>query len=446
MMPDSAQAFVSSFEKGLRIPESTGYVLAIEPHEEQASILRDDVSKTTRTRLTVVESMDAAMSAIDDELPNLVLLSALIPPHEESHLVARLRDLPQAIAPRVLFIPALARSETPQPRRTLIDRLWNRTVQPTGCTPTAFADQLSEYLAEWRPNESFAMLNPPPGAAGAERRAAARLEHVDWARVLIDGAPVDMVDLSLTGAQIVSSMVMQPGGSVDVMLSSKAGGIRCDAGIVWSAFEIIGSTQAPQVRAGIIFKNADRRALERFYFERSQHRFPRRDAEASVERGIPAAVIPVEGQTPATPPHGPSVVSQPVDRRRPRAERRERGAVPWLSTVKLPWGSDARVLNISSTGLLLESGSKVTPGSTAELKLSGPDWQIAIPACFVRSEVGPVNGLGVKYHTAAEFETPLEFPATHPLSSATSALPANTLNDAATKKKAKRAELLKRVR
>ena len=119
--------------------------------------------------------------------------------------------------------------------------------------------------------------------------------------------------------------------------------------------------------------------------------------------------------------------------------------MPWLSTVKLPWGPDARVLNISSTGLLLESGSKVTPGSTAELKLSGPDWQIAIPACFVRSEVGPVNGQGVKYHIAAEFETPLEFPATPQLSSAAPALPATTLS-AGTTKEAKRAELRKRAR
>lgn len=105
----------------------------------------------------------------------------------------------------------------------------------------------------------------------------------------------------------------------------------------------------------------------------------------------------------------------PVDRRRPRAERREHGDVPWLLTVKVPWG-EARPLNISSTGLLLESGSKVTAGSVAELKLCGPEWQIAVTACFVRSDVALVSGLGVKYHLAAAFEKPLEFPGPSPIS------------------------------
>jgi hypothetical protein len=194
------------------------------------------------------------------------------------------------------------------------------------------------------------------------------------------------------------------------MLSSEADAIRCEAGIVWSSFEIIGSTQAPSVRAGINFKHADRSALARLYSERSLPRGSRRPhAERNLELGMPASVTEADDQTTATQGTS-SIVREPVDRRRPRAERRERGDVPWLSTVKLPWGLDARPLNISSTGLLLESGSKITPGSVAELKLHGPEWQIAIPACFVRSEVALVNGLGVKYRAAAAFENRLEFP------------------------------------
>jgi hypothetical protein len=383
-------------------------VLAIEPHQGQASILRRNVGTRTRTKLTVVESMDTAMAAIDDQVPNLVLLSALIPPHEETHLVARLRALPHAKAPQILFIPALTRPETRQPKRTLIDRLRNRNTRSTGCHPSAFADQLAAYLLEWKPNESFALLTSTSEAAGADRRAASRLDRAEWATVLIDGAAVELVDLSVTGAQIVSPMVLQPGGSVQVMLSSAADALRCEAGIVWGAFEIIGSTQAPCYRAGINFKDADRSALERLYVERSQPQHSRwPHAEGNVELGA---------ATPPAPQKMPSIVRGPVDQRRPRAERRERGDVPWLSTVKLPWGPDASVLNISTTGLLLESGSKVTPGSIAELKLCGPEWEIAIPARFVRSEVAIVNGLGVKYHIAATFEKRLEFPGPHPVS------------------------------
>ncbi len=370
------------------------YVLAIEPHHGQANILRNSVSARTRARLTLVESMDAAMTAIDDEVPNLVILNALIPPHEESRLIARLRNLPNATAPEVLFIPALARPEA-QPKRTIIDRFRNRGVRSTGCCPSAFADQLAAYLREWRPDESFALVSLTPGVDGAERRVASRFERVDWARVRIDGAVVDVVDLSLTGAQILSSKVLQPGKSVEVLLSGEADGIRCEAGIVWSGFEIIGAAAAPSVRAGINFKDADRRVLERLYLQRIRSLSTRR-LRAPEEDVAPADTT--------------SIVRRP-DPRRPRAERQESEDAPWLSTVRLPWGYDARPLNISNTGVLLESGSKVTPGTVVELDLCGPEWRMAVQARFVRSEVAHVNGLGVKYHIAAEFKKRLEFPA-----------------------------------
>ena len=101
-----------------------------------------------------------------------------------------------------------------------------------------------------------------------------------------------------------------------------------------------------------------------------------------------------------------SIVRKPADRRS-RAERRERTEVPWVSTVKLGWGLEVRLLNISSSGLLLETGTKLTPGSITELKLIGPDLDITIPVRFVRSEVADTNPLGVTFHTAATFEKPL---------------------------------------
>lgn len=126
---------------------------------------------------------------------------------------------------------------------------------------------------------------------------------------------------------------------------------------------------------------------------------------------MPANVL-LHDEQKAEPEEPSSVLRRSVDQR-PRAERREVTEVPWVSTVKLPWGLEVRLLNISSSGLLLESGSKLAPGSVTELKLCGPDTEIAIPACFVRTEVADVTGLGVKYHIAATFDKPLEFPRPH---------------------------------
>jgi hypothetical protein len=97
--------------------------------------------------------------------------------------------------------------------------------------------------------------------------------------------------------------------------------------------------------------------------------------------------------------------------RRSRAERQTEG-MPWLS-VKLPWGLKAKLLNISSTGLLLESGSKLTAGSVTELTLCGPGAEVAVAVSFVRSELAEIDRLSVKYHTAVAFKEPLKILEVH---------------------------------
>ena len=97
-----------------------------------------------------------------------------------------------------------------------------------------------------------------------------------------------------------------------------------------------------------------------------------------------------------------------VDDDRRCAHRSGQSEVPWLSVVRLPWGLDVDLVNISRTGLLVESGSKLAPGVTLELHLSGPGTNLVVLARFVRSEVARINRLGVRYYAAAQFERPLD--------------------------------------
>ena len=274
------------------------YMLAIEPHQGQAGILREDVGNKTRTKLTVVNSMVEALTAIDDQMPELVLLSALTPPHEESQLIARLRNLPQATAPEILMIPALdGPGAGAAPKHTLFDRFSHRK-QLSGCDPSAFAVQLSTYLRHQRPVGSLAGFALPADASDADRRAVSRLERVDWATLMIDGSAVNLVDLSVTGAQILASMVLLPRGSVEVTLSKNRDLIRCEAGVVWGGFEIPGGAQAPWYRAGIHFKDADRDALERIVLESNPTRrfFGRPTVEKSTALVLRGSVTDVENQ------------------------------------------------------------------------------------------------------------------------------------------------------
>ncbi len=84
-----------------------------------------------------------------------------------------------------------------------------------------------------------------------------------------------------------------------------------------------------------------------------------------------------------------------------------------LWTVRMPWGSDVELVNISRTGVLIESGSKVTPGVTLELHLTGLGQQRIMMARFVRSEIATVDRMGVRYHAAAQFEQPLDYLPAH---------------------------------
>jgi hypothetical protein len=90
-----------------------------------------------------------------------------------------------------------------------------------------------------------------------------------------------------------------------------------------------------------------------------------------------------------------------------RAHRWMSADLPWLSGVKLSWGLDVRLVNISNTGILIESGTKLTPGMEAIFRLSWPDDDLTLPARVVRSGVAAVDATGVCYQTAAAFERTL---------------------------------------
>jgi hypothetical protein len=86
-----------------------------------------------------------------------------------------------------------------------------------------------------------------------------------------------------------------------------------------------------------------------------------------------------------------------------RAHRWDPAELPWVCSVKAPVGLEARVLNISRSGILIETGSKLVPGNLASVHLAGVGTALMVPARVVRSEVASVEVAGVKYRIAASF-------------------------------------------
>jgi hypothetical protein len=236
------------------------YVLAIEPDAPQAEILRGDIGATARTKVKVVTTLDAAMAAIDNEVPKVVLLNPLMRPADENQLIGRLRRLPHAIAPQVLMTPPLGQL-APLPAQgsstlRLFERFRKTPFRPAPCDPAVFARQLCEYMGD-------------PDRVGADRRAAKRIEGIDWARLRLNDAAADLIDLSLVGAQVRAPILLPEGSSVRLLLSREAETddvLQCEAAVIWGVSDDAAPTQAARYRAGIRFKNIDHQLLDRMCF------------------------------------------------------------------------------------------------------------------------------------------------------------------------------------
>jgi len=83
-------------------------VLAIEPDPRQAATLRRVVKGRVRANLVVVDSKDAAIAAIGAQVPDLILVTALMPPRDEDDLTRHLKTLDHAGHLQTLTIPVFA--------------------------------------------------------------------------------------------------------------------------------------------------------------------------------------------------------------------------------------------------------------------------------------------------------------------------------------------------
>jgi len=138
---------------------------------------------------------------------------------------------------------------------TLMDRLHSerylRGIEVRLLPPDRAADLIASgpgdaHPQDWLSDLAYA-LPPRP-----ERRAQ-RIRAADDERVMVDGQPVTLIDLSPAGAQIRSSTVLKPRQRIRVVLAPERGSVKAVAVVAWSIFEI-GPT--PTYRAGVAFTRA----------------------------------------------------------------------------------------------------------------------------------------------------------------------------------------------
>ncbi|HEX7139450.1 MAG TPA: PilZ domain-containing protein, partial [Vicinamibacterales bacterium] len=169
--------------------------------------------------------------------------------------VARLRALPRTSVVQTLIAPQLtAASGGGRSGR-------DARRDPSGDDRARFISELQTYVAMVRDQRvDLAALN---ALSPSDRRAAVRVASVRLARLAVDGAAVDVVDLSATGAQVLASSLLVPGRTVQVVVEDRRRAMEYQAAIVWGALEAGQAVNGLQYRAGLDFRDGDRAFLEK---------------------------------------------------------------------------------------------------------------------------------------------------------------------------------------
>ncbi len=140
-------------------------VLAIEPDLRQAAILKRIVKEKVRAQLVLVDTRDAAISAIDAQIPDVILVTALLSPRDEEELVAHLKTLAGAEHLQTHTIPQLAsgRLAADDEGGGLFGKFRRKkeSAPMPGCDPNLFADEIGTFLdrASQLKAESLAALH-----------------------------------------------------------------------------------------------------------------------------------------------------------------------------------------------------------------------------------------------------------------------------------------------
>ena len=123
-------------------------IIAIEPDRDQAAQLKDLVRRHTGAELILTETTERAITAIEQRVPDLVLIPALMSPEDDEALTTALRVAEDAKHVQTLTIPVLGAPQAKSLPGGVLSRLrgQSRPAAPDSCDPRLFAEQITEYL------------------------------------------------------------------------------------------------------------------------------------------------------------------------------------------------------------------------------------------------------------------------------------------------------------
>lgn len=110
------------------------------------------------------------------------------------------------------------------------------------------------------PVQQPAATTGAPGQTGTRR--VSRTPMTPGVEITVDGTTATLIDLSGSGAQVVSPSGLKPNQRVRLVLADDQANVKVAGAVAWASFEI--TKNGPRYRAGIEFVKPDTAAIEAF--------------------------------------------------------------------------------------------------------------------------------------------------------------------------------------
>src|SRR6185436_6853520 len=176
-------------------------ILAIEPNKNQAHQLSALVRAHLKAELVTAPTAAAALAALGDRIPDVVLTPALFGLRDEAALTERLRELgSDGSHVQTLAIPILAAPSRAGSNGGLLNRKKEKGEAEVGCDPAVFAEQIRIYLqraaVERRAQASEAAARAMSATPPAASEGTPAEEDLSAFMVSADDLDVDSLELA----------------------------------------------------------------------------------------------------------------------------------------------------------------------------------------------------------------------------------------------------------
>jgi CheY-like chemotaxis protein len=190
-------------------------ILAIEPNKNQAQQLGALVRAHLKAELVTAPTAAAALSALGDRIPDVVLTPALFGLRDEEALTERLRQLgSDASHVQTLAIPILAASASKGANGGILGRKKDKGEAEVGCDPAVFAEQIRIYLqraaVERRAQASEATARTMAAAPASADATSSPIDDLSTFMVSADELDVDSLELTTISPPALASQPAAP--------------------------------------------------------------------------------------------------------------------------------------------------------------------------------------------------------------------------------------------